>query len=647
MEWGIYRGTVHRVLRNMKYSSGTEEDVLTSTPPFTPTSTSSEIEKSSKLTKKSTAKWDYRLLTSFRELYKLPLKSEIALDFETTDLRPTYTKLVGFSFTDSDEYAYYFTGKDSLTALRYLLGKVSIVCHNLNYELSCISAWGLTPPAVCHDTMVLARLTGQEHLGLKALGKELLGMDMTDLTEIMSGTFDEIDIEVAAEYAAGDALATYRLWQLLKDRRDDVYEMEMRLTPLVVKMQLEGFKIDRARVDQMVKETLESTESLKESIILRAMSMIEVVSDYAKGRPIYLYNGRRIGPSKNATMKASQEWQFNPNSHEQVKILLGTDKTDEDTLLTNGTQMALDILDYKKDVKFLSSYAQAVQRMGDRAYGSFNQVGTDTGRFSASGWKLKDGQWGINMQTPPKRIKPVFIADEGMSLIQIDYSAIEFRVLAHLSGDKNLIQVFNEGRDPHAEMMKVANITDRRAAKVINFGLGYEPDDESATFVLMRLFREQRMPIEKSEAKHLVQSYRKAWPTFVDYYEEIKQSIKKNKYVETMFGRRLNVEFLQGTNFYYKKVNSQTLRKAVNMPVQGTAAEIVKRAWLQLEDNLPSFEVRWKPCVHDSLMMQVPEGKELEAYQWAKPYMENVVKLSVPLLVEGEYGKSWGEMKSF
>jgi len=283
-----------------------------------------------------------------------------------------------------------------------------------------------------------------------------------------------------------------------------------------------------------------------------------------------------------------------------------------------------------------------------RAYGSFNQVGTATGRYSASGWKDVGGSsWGINLQTPPKRIKRSLIADEGKLLVQLDYSAIEFRVLAHMSGDRNLVPAFLEGRDPHAEMMKTANINDRRAAKVINFGLGYEPDDKSAAWVLKRLLRTQDIVIDDAEAKRLVTAYRNTWVDFRGYYEFIEDQIKKKGYVQTLHGRKLHLKWLKGSNRYYQKLNKKTLRDGVNMPIQGTAAEIIKLAMIDIRTNvLPKlpFEVQWKPWVHDSLMFQVDKGKEHELILAVKPAMENIVTLDVPVLVESEVGTSWGEM---
>ena len=601
----------------------------------------------------------------------------VAIDFETTDLRPRFAELVGISIAYRPNEATYisFGGddlarKDNAVALERLLevcGERDFIAHNANYELSIIS--NLLPdvsPPVLHDTMILARLLGYESIGLKALCSEV-NRTMEDFKSMLIRCgvtrIQDADPLDVTEYACADALVTYELFKflfpLLDEKEWEIYmNMELPLLPITVDMQLEGMNLDADVLAETLTETQKTREELHDEILAEVGAILHEDTEAAptkkdpeRTKPVYFSkkSDQRVGPPKSMSVKKAMEWKFNPGSWQQITTLLGIESSDEDHLLDEGSDLAVKIRDYKKEVKFESSYVTPCIRMLPRAYGSFNQVGTATGRYSASGWQDVGGSsWGINLQTPPKRIKRSLVADAGKRLVQLDYSAIEFRVLAHMSGDRNLVPAFREGRDPHAEMMKTANIDDRRAAKVINFGLGYEPNDNSAAWVLKRLLRTQGIVIDDVEAKRLVRAYRDTWVDFRGYYEFIEQHIKDKGYVETMHGRKLHLKWLKGSNRYYDKVNRKTLRDGVNMPIQGTAAEIIKLAMIEIRTNvLPKlpFEVQWKPWVHDSLMFQVDKGREHELISVVKPVMENIVTLDVPVLVEAEVGTSWGEME--
>lgn len=635
-------------------------DVLRPLPTYTTVSSWREFEQSMQALSESTGR--------------------IAIDFETTDLRPRFAELVGISFSVGSNQATYisFGGDDKAREdNRLALSRLLEVCegrdfiaHNANYELSIAKSLlrhlhdSLLFPSL-HDTMILARLLGKESIGLKPLSAEV-NRTMEDFESMLERCgverIQDADPVDVTPYAGADALVTYELFELLYPQLDedewDIYtNMELPLLPITVDMQLEGVNLDADVLNATLLDTQETRQRLHDEIQTEVLPMLHVDTEPAptkrdpeRTKPVYFSkkSDQRVGPPKSASVKKAHEWQFNPGSWQQITALLGIESSDEDHLLDEGSDLAVKIRDYKKEVKFEGSYVQPCIRMLPRAYGSFNQVGTATGRYSASGWKDVGGSpWGINLQTPPKRIKSSLVADAGKSLVQLDYSAIEFRVLAHMSGDRNLVPAFREGRDPHAEMMKTANITDRRAAKVINFGLGYEPNDNSAAWVLKRLLRTQDIVIDDDEARRLVQAYRDTWVDFRGYYKFIEQEIRKKGYVQTMHGRKLHLKWLKGSNPYYAKMNRKTLRDGVNMPIQGTAAEIIKLAMIDIRTNvLPAldFDVQWKPWVHDSLMFQVDKGREDALISVVKPAMENVVELDVPILVEAEVGTSWGEM---
>jgi DNA polymerase-1 len=226
----------------------------------------------------------------------------------------------------------------------------------------------------------------------------------------------------------------------------------------------------------------------------------------------------------------------------------------------------------------------------------------------------------------------------------VDYSQVELRVLAHIAGDANLQKAYQQGRDVHDEMMRLSGLSDRRLAKILNFGCTYEPDDSSAAFVVKRTARSQGVVLDDDEARELVYGYRKAWPMVPEYYKTIDHQIRSRGYVETLFGRKLRLQYLKGNSYEIKKINRATLREGVNMPIQGTAADIIKMAWAKLWPYA-GFAVR--NMVHDSLILECPKGNELNTYLRTKKIMESAAELNVPLIVDGTYGPNWRDQVSF
>ena len=599
----------------------------------------------------------------------LTKSSRKAIDFETTDLRTFQASIVGVALAGSKEFGLYINTQSPSNDLLTLMAD-SFVAHNAVYEAGILLNHGVTKFDL-DDTMILARLAGKESIGLKALALAELNVQQQPIEELIGKpgkdqlTMDQVDPTVVAPYAADDAVSTLRLWDILWEQLDErdrfVYtHIDKPLIPVVAEMQNEGIRLDKAAIalarkecSRILVEQKEIMMKLIEPKLIQGEEAAPLKKEPHRTKPVYFYEGRRVGPSKSASFKAAQVWEFNPNSRTKVTAVLKTKNAVARTLEALATPLALAIRNYKHAAKLESSYITPLERMGNRAYGSFNIAGTDTGRFSASGWKVSGKPWGINLQTLPKAkawedkdsaesdlLRACFIADEGYSMVEIDYSQVELRVLADIADDKNLQAAYLAGRDVHEEMMRHSGLTDRRLAKILNFGGAYEPDDKSASFVVKRTASSQGVFLSQSECEKLVKQYRQAWPEVARYYRTIKDQVWDRRYVETKFGRKLRLRFIPGHSLEIDKLNNATLRQAVNMPIQGTAADIIKMAWASMHRSKPEH-VTWKNMVHDSLVLQCLTGKEQEVYAWAKPIMENIVKLSVPLIVEGTYGPNW------
>lgn len=474
--------------------------------------------------------------------------------------------------------------------------------------------------------MILAALLGKPR-GLKALALSELGMSMTPIEALIGPagkgqlTMDQVPVEQVAPYAAADAVATRRLFDVLypklTERERWLYEeVERPLTPIVAQTQVEGIALDEAALLHA-----------REAIDGLYRQQLEVVQALLKDED------------------------FNPGSPKQVTEALDTEDAQTATLLEDGRPAALAIVRAKHLSKLLSSYIRPLERMGGRAYGSFNQVGTDTGRFSASGWKVRGEPWGINLQTIPRGeegdlIRRCFVPDEGCEFLEVDFSQIELRMAAHIAPEAAMLGAYRAGRDIHNEMMDRAGLDDRRAAKILNFGMLYEPVDASAVFVVKRLFATQGLSIAEETARGYVALYRRAWPDLRTYYRRIQQQVTERGWVETILGRRLRGKFAMGRDRATYSANQTLLKQMVNQPIQGSAADAFKLAWVRMAERAPGW-LTWKVPVHDSWLVQVPRGRAPEAYALMKETCLAVGKemgLSVPLLVEGKSGPNWGEM---
>jgi DNA polymerase-1 len=579
----------------------------------------------------------------------------IAFDFETSDLRIHQATIVGMSVANSERAAYipvqlYGNSRTFIKELAPLWDR-HLVAHNAKFEAGIVRRFGGSPSRPIEDTMLLAALMGKPK-GLKSLTLHEFGYKMTEIEELIGPnnknqlSMEDISIEEAAPYACADAWFTRKLWNRLTDEIDpdlwQVYtDIERPLIVPVVKMESHGIRLDT------------------KSAVAAQTSIMEMYEEERK-----------------ALAKASGDPDFNPVSPKQSLELLQSfgskvKSTNAKILHMEGASypICFNIIQSRHLRKLAGTYGAAIENMGDRAYGSANPTGTETGRFSYSGWRIKGQQWGVNLQTIPRpkaweegaslesnMIRRCFIADPGCSLIDIDYSQIELRVMAHLSLDQNMTRIYQEGGDIHAEMQDIAQLDSilpnadsdalRRVAKILNFSITYNPDDHTASYVVQSTAAEAKVRLSYNQSKALVQAKRQATPGVSEFYKQIQFYIKDRGYVETEMGRRLYTSWIRGGNRSAIKANMDTLREAINMPVQGTSADILKLAIIKLHQTNP-YPDRFltKVVVHDDIVFQCPSGMEAELLAWAVPIMENVYTLRVPILVEAKVGPNWADME--
>ncbi|MGH8161137.1 MAG: DNA polymerase I, partial [Gammaproteobacteria bacterium] len=438
-----------------------------------------------------------------------------------------------------------------------------------------------------------------------------------------------VPIAAAAPYAAEDADVTWRLHEALWPRLEkieplrEVYEtIELPLVPVLLAMERRGVLIDRERL------AAQSTE------LARGMMKIEEEAWRVAGARFNLDSPAQLG-------EVLFEHMGLPVRH---KTPGGKPSTAESVLaeLAEEHELPRLVLDYRSLAKLRSTYTEklpaSVNPATGRVHTSYNQTGTSTGRLSSSDPNLQN----IPVRSEEgRRIRQAFIAPEGMTVVAADYSQIELRIMAHLSGDEGLRQAFAEERDIHrataAEVFGKAldevSANERRAAKAINFGLIYG----MSAFGLAR-----QLDISREEAGVYIERYFERYPGVRLYMEQTRKNAKKRGYVETLFGRRLYVPEIASRNGQRRQAAE---RAAINAPMQGTAADIIKRAMIAIHGwcSAESVPVNLIMQVHDELVFEVADDAVADSCDRIRGYMQNAAELSVPLLVDIGRGANWDE----
>ncbi|ASC55760.1 DNA polymerase I [Vibrio vulnificus] len=585
-------------------------------------------------------------------LDKLKASELLAFDTETDNLDYMVANLVGLSFAVAEgEAAYVPVAHDYLDApeqldREWVLAQLkplleddtkAKVGQNLKYDASVLARYGIEMKGIKHDTMLASYVynsVGGKHdmdsLALRFLQHSCISFEQLAGKGKNQLTFNQIDLNEAAVYAAEDADVTLRLHNRLfanieqDEKLKAIYqEIEVPLVPVLSRMERTGVLIDDMKLSAQSQE-----------IAVRLGELEQKAYEIA-GQP------------------------FNMNSPKQLQTILfeqmglpvikktpsGTPSTAEEVL----QELALDyplpsvIMEYRGLAKLKSTYTDKLPKMINphtgRVHTSYHQAVTATGRLSSTDPNLQN----IPIRNEEgRRIRQAFVAPHGYKILAVDYSQIELRIMAHLSGDQALLDAFQQGKDIHAataaEIMGVSieqvSSEQRRRAKAVNFGLIYG----MSAFGLAK-----QLGIPRGEAQAYMDKYFERYPGVMQYMEDTRSNAAQHGYVETIFGRRLHLPEITSRNVMRRKAAE---RAAINAPMQGTAADIIKKAmllvdqWIQEEGN---GRVKLLMQVHDELVFEVEESCLTEIESKVQQLMESAAQLNVPLVAEAGHGDNWDQ----
>lgn len=596
---------------------------------------------------------DYHIVATTEaldELYsRLSTIESFAFDTETTGLNPMTAQVVGISLSPAPGEAYYLPvghvilDEVAQLPLEQVIGrlkpllegdKVAKLAHNAKYDMMVLAECGVAVNNLTFDTMIAAHLIGEKSLGLKALAFSKLEIEMTPISALIGSgakqlSMSQVDIKKAADYASADADMTLRLAELLgKELRQQglwqlFAEVEMPLVPVLLIMERNGVALDVGLLRDMSRNLGEQVAELEEKIYSQAGQQFNINSPQQLGR--ILYDELQLPTKRKGKSRYSTE----------ASVL---------EELRKDYPIVGNILEYRQLTKMKSTYVDALPGMVNpktgRVHTSFNQTRTATGRLSSSE---------PNMQNIPIRgelggqVRQAFIASQGSYLLGGDYSQIDLRALAHLSQDTGLLSAFENDEDVHAATaaqifgVEASRITPdmRRLAKTVNFGVIYGMSDYGL---------EQATELSREEAARFIAAYFEKYPGVRQYLDATKEQARKSGYVQTLLGRR---RFIPDINSSNRQVREGAERMAINMPVQGTSADIIKVAMINMHREMAKQRLRSKMLlqVHDELLFEVPDGEMETMRQLVPEIMSNALELSIPLKVDIKEGKNWGEMK--
>lgn len=573
----------------------------------------------------------------------------VALDTETDSLDALRAGLVGFSIATAPGRACYVplrheTGapqiapEAAISALLPLLRDPSVlkVFHNAKFDLEVLARAGAEEINPIADTMLMsysmaagAHGHGMDELSLLHLHHQPISYDQITGTGRARIPFASVPLDRATAYAAEDADVTLRLWQKLRpelrpNRALAHYEqVERRLVRVLMRMEQVGVKVDAEELRRLSDDFAERMRRMEDEIHRLAGRRFNVASPKQLGE--VLFEEMKLGAGKRMKTGA-----------------FGTDASVLQELAEQGHELPQRVLEWRQLAKLKSTYADAlVQQINPetgRVHTSFAMAATSTGRLSSTDPNLQN----IPIRTEEgMRIRRAFIAEPGWLLVSADYSQIELRLLAHVADVPALRESFLHGEDIHARTasevfgvpMAEMDALTRRRAKAINFGIIYG----ISSFGLSR-----QLGIEPEEARMVIDAYFARYPGIREYMEQAKEAARRDGYVLTPFGRRCYIPNIADRNAARRNYAE---RQAINAPLQGGAADIIKRAMVRLPKVLAEagLKARMLLQVHDELLFEAPEAEAETTAEVARKVMESAVQISVPLVVETGIGKNWAE----
>lgn len=592
---------------------------------------------------------EYKLVDNEEEMRKLLdfflTQPTVSLDTETTSTNPIDAELVGLSFAAEEGKAFYVPIPDNRKKAETIVNifkplyespQIMKVGQNIKYDMEVLMRYGVNLSAPMFDTMIAHYLLQPEqHHGMDYLAETLLDYETIHIDTLIGPrgksqkSMREVPPALVCDYAAEDADVTLRLYNVLKPRLKDAgmeqlfYEIEMPLIPVLAQMETDGVLLDTDALAETSRTFTERMREIEQDIYREA------------GHEFNIASPKQVGEVLFGEMKIVEK---------PKKTKTGQYVTSEEVLQQLRTKSPIvgKILQHRGLKKLLGTYVDALPKLINPRTGhihtSFNQAVTATGRLSSSDPNLQNipvrGEDG-------KEIRRCFIPEPGCLFFSADYSQIELRVMAHLSGDENMTEAFREGHDIHAataariykESIDSVSRDQRTKAKRANFGIIYG----ITVFGLA-----ERLEISRDEARQLIDGYFDTFPRVRDYMERAKETAREHGYAETFFHRR---RYLPDITSHNATVRNFAERNAINAPIQGSAADIIKIAMVRIHRRFAEEGIRSKMIlqVHDELNFSVlPEEKE-RVERIVLEEMQHAYPLSVPLVADSGWGANWLE----
>ncbi len=592
---------------------------------------------------------EYHLIESQEDATKICQKflseKKLVLDTETTSLSPIDAELVGLSFSVKEHEAYYVAIPENRDEAQQMVeifrplyenDQILKIGQNIKYDLEVLSRYGIDLRGQLFDTMIAHYLIQPElRHNMDYMAETLLGYETIHIDELIGPrgktqrSMRDLKPDQVYEYACEDADITLQLYNVLLPKLKEVgaeqlfYDIEMPLVPILAEMEMHGVRID--------------TDSLAETSRLFTQRMHDLEAEIYEqaGQQFNIASPKQVGDILFGQMKIVDK---------PKKTKTGQYVTSEEVLqqLKGKHPIVANILAHRGLKKLLGTYVDALPKLINPRTGhihtSFNQAVTATGRLSSSDPNLQNipvrGEDG-------KEIRKCFIPDEGCLFFSADYSQIELRVMAHLSGDENMIRAFREGHDIHAATAArvykkdIADVTrdERTKAKRANFGIIYG----ITVFGLA-----ERLDISRDESRQLIDGYFETFPQVHDYMEQSKAVAREHGYAETLFHRR---RYLPDINSHNAVVRNFAERNAINAPIQGSAADIIKVAMIRIYRRMKAEGLRSKMIlqVHDELNFSVVPEEKSRVEQLVLEEMQAAYPLAVPLIADAGWGTNWLE----
>ncbi len=569
----------------------------------------------------------------------------VCFDTETTSLNELEAELVGMSFSYKKGLAYYIPLSEdkgevlqTLEIFRPFFEKEDLlkIAHNLKFDYKILKQYGITVKGAMFDTMIAHYLLNPDgRHGMDYLSEVYLNYKPVSIETIIGkkgkkqGNFRDADLRTQTDYAAEDADVTFQLYelfapQLKKENLEELFfKIEMPLMEVLAKMELAGISLDEKWLAQ---ESVDLENDLKQ---------LETKIFELSGEEFNMNSPKQLGEI------LFEKLQLDPKAK---KTKTGQYATSEDVLqkLSSKHEIIKHILEYRTYQKLKSTYVDAlpsqIDKEDQRVHTNFSQTTAATGRLASVNPNLQN----IPIRTlRGQQIRGAFVSGEGKKIISADYSQIELRLIAEISGEENMIKAFQNGEDIHAstaaKLFKIpleeVSKTQRSQAKTVNFGIIYG----QGAFALA-----EQTGLSRTEAKHMIEAYFETYPKLKEYMAEQVNKARQLGYVETILGRKRHLKDINSNNFV---VRGHAERNAVNAPVQGSAADVVKLAMIKIDKELDAQNLKTKMLlqVHDELVFESPAEEIEAASALIKKEMESALETQVPLLVEVGVGNNWLE----